>query len=221
VTSLKSQEIELKRTKSSSVALLRTFLEFMENQGRLIEPEYELSMATTPFEEEILQKLNEKGLTVDCQVGDSGFKIDFAVRDPKTNKYILAIEADGATYHSSEYARERDYMRQRILESRGWRFIRIWSTDWWLNPDHEVHRVMNALGRPAQNSTSQREVTSKAVISERYEDIEEYKILRGIKAKNGGRSKEYIFELWYKDMGFQRRTQNLVNRFNNYWLDLP
>ena len=111
-------------------------------------------------------------------------------------------------------------MRQRILESRGWRFIRIWSTDWWLNPDHEVDRVMNALGRPAQSSTSQREVTSKTVISERYEDIEEYKILRGIKAQNGGRSKEYIFELWYKAMGFQRRTQNLVNRFNNYWLDL-
>ena len=171
--------------------------------------------------EEILQKLNEKGLTVDCQVGDSGFKIDFAVRDPKTNKYILAIEADGATYHSSEYARERDYMRQRILESRGWRFIRIWSTDWWLNPDHEVYRVMNALGRPLQNSTGQREKTSEVVISERYEDIEEYKILRGIKAQNTGRSKEYIFELWYKAMGFQRRTQNLINRFNNYWLDLP
>lgn len=220
VTSLKSQEIELKRTKSSSVALLRTFLEFMENQGRLIEPEYELSLATTPFEEEILQKLNEKGLTVDCQVGDSGFKIDFAVRDPKTNKYILAIEADGATYHSSEYARERDYMRQRILESRGWRFVRIWSTDWWLNPDHEVDRVMNALGKPIQSLNNQREITVKPVISDRYEDIEEYKLLRGIKAQNSGRSKEYIFELWYKAMGFQRRTQNLINRFNNYWLDL-
>jgi 23S rRNA A2030 N6-methylase RlmJ len=80
---------------------------------------------------------------------------------------------------------------------------------------------MNALGRPVQNSTGQREKTSEVVISERYEDIEEYKILRGIKAQNTGRSKEYIFELWYKAMGFQRRTQNLINRFNNYWLDLP
>lgn len=221
VTSLRSQDIELKRTKSPSIGLLRTFLEFMENQGRLIEPEYELSIATTPFEEEILQKLNEKGLTVDCQVGDSGFKIDFAIRDPKTNKYVLAIEADGATYHSSEYARERDYMRQRILESRGWRFIRIWSTDWWLNPDQEVNRVMTALGKPIQNQSNTVEKMEKSYVSARYEEIEEYKLLRGIKAQNSGRGKEYIFELWYKAMGFQRKTQNLVNRFNNYWLDLP
>ena len=89
----------------------------MENQGRLIEPEYELSIATTPFEEEILQKLNEKNLTVDCQVGDSGFKIDFAIRDPKTNKYILAIEADGATYHSSEYARDHRLPIERKAEA--------------------------------------------------------------------------------------------------------
>ena len=221
VTSLRSQDIELKRTKSASIALLKTFLEFMENQGRLIEPEYELNVATTPFEEEILQKLNEKNLTVDCQVGDSGFKIDFAIRDPKTNKYILAIEADGATYHSSEYARERDYMRQRILESRGWRFVRIWSTDWWLNPDQEIARVMAALGKPVQNLISPSEEISRSIVSDRYEDIEEYKLLRGIKAQNSGRGKDYIFELWYKSMGFQRRTQNLTNRFNNYWRDLP
>jgi len=221
ITSLRSQDIELKRTKSASIALLKTFLEFMENQGRLIEPEYELSIATTPFEEEILQKLNEKNLTVDCQVGDSGFKIDFAIRDPKTNKYILAIEADGATYHSSEYARERDYMRQRILESRGWRFVRIWSTDWWLNPDQEIARVMAALGKPVQNLNSSSEQVGRSIVSDRYEDIEEYKLLRGIKAQNSGRGKDYIFELWYKSMGFQRRTQNLINRFNNYWRDLP
>jgi len=221
VTSLRSQEIELKRTRSASVALLKTFLEFMENQGRLIEPEYELSLATTPFEEEILQKLNEKGLTVDCQVGDSGFKIDFAIRDPKTNKYVLAIEADGATYHSSEYARERDYMRQRILESRGWRFVRIWSTDWWLNPDQEVARVTSALGQPTQNQPASEVKLDKSYVSARFEDIEEYKLLRGIKAQNPGRSKDHIFDLWYKAMGFQRRTQNLVNRFNNYWFDLP
>jgi very-short-patch-repair endonuclease len=193
----------------------------MENQGRLIEPEYELSIATTPFEEEILQKLNEKNLTVDCQVGDSGFKIDFAIRDPRTNKYILAIEADGATYHSSEYARERDYMRQRILESRGWRFVRIWSTDWWLNPDQEIARVMAALGKPEQNLSNSFEELNRSIVSDRYEDIEEYKLLRGIKAQNSGRGKDYIFELWYKSMGFQRRTQNLINRFNNYWRDLP
>jgi very-short-patch-repair endonuclease len=221
ITSMRSSDIESKRTKSPSIALLRSYLEFMENEGRLFEAEYEFSVPTTPFEQEILQRLSDAGLTVDCQVGDSGFKIDFAIRDPKTNKYILAIEADGATYHSSEYARERDYMRQRILESRGWRFVRIWSTDWWLNPDQEIARVMAALGKPVQSLSSPSEEVGRSIVSDRYEDIEEYKLLRGIKAQNPGRGKEYIFELWYKSMGFQRRTQNLTNRFNNYWRDLP
>lgn len=223
VTSMRSSDIDLKRTKSASIGLLRSLLEFMENEGRLVEAEYEFSAPTTPFEEEILNKLSEAGLTIDCQVGDSGFKIDFAVRDPKTNKYLLAIEADGATYHSSEYARERDYMRQRILENRGWQFVRIWSTDWWTNPEQEVQRVLNALTNVSGRKRSVIEETEKKVVklSNKFEDIEEFKILRGIKDQNQGKGREYIFELWFKAMGFQRRTQNLINRFNSYWRDLP
>lgn len=223
VTSMRSSDIDLKRTKSSSIALMRSLLEFMENEGRLVEAEYEFSAPTTPFEEEILQKLSDAGLTVDCQVGDSGFKIDFAVRDPKTNKYLLAIEADGATYHSSEYARERDYMRQRILENRGWQFVRIWSTDWWTNPDQEVQRVLHALSNVGGPRKNQEEDSTQKVVklSNKFEDIEEFKILRGIKDQNQGKGREYIFELWFKAMGFQRRTQNLINRFNSYWRDLP
>lgn len=223
VTSMRSSDIDLKRTKSSSIALMRSLLEFMENEGRLVEAEYEFSAPTTPFEEEILQKLSDAGLTVDCQVGDSGFKIDFAIRDPKTNKYLLAIEADGATYHSSEYARERDYMRQRILENRGWQFVRIWSTDWWTNPDQEVQRVLHALSNVGGRKKSLDEDSVQKVIklSNKFEDIEEFKILRGIKDQNQGKGREYIFELWFKAMGFQRRTQNLINRFNSYWRDLP
>ena len=223
MTSMRSSDIDLKRTKSSSIALMRSLLEFMENEGRLVEAEYEFSAPTTPFEEEILQKLSDAGLTVDCQVGDSGFKIDFAVRDPKTNKYLLAIEADGATYHSSEYARERDYMRQRILENRGWQFVRIWSTDWWTNPDQEVQRVLHALSNVGGPRKNQEEDSTQKVVklSNKFEDIEEFKILRGIKDQNQGKGREYIFELWFKAMGFQRRTQNLINRFNSYWRDLP
>ena len=219
VTSLRSTDIDLKRSKATSISLFRSFLEFMENEGRLSEADYELSVPTTPFESEILERLTKAGLLVDCQVGDSGFKIDFAVRDPKSNKYLLAIEADGATYHSSEYARERDYMRQRILESRGWRFIRIWSTDWWQNPEAEVERVLNALKSRVSLRTD--ELPSRTVKpnsgSSRYEDIEEFLILRGIKDKNQGKPRDVIFELWFKAMGFQRRTENLNNRFMNYW----
>ena len=70
-------------------------------------------------------------------------------------------------------------------------------------------------------SRKKKEAINDPSIKKDYEDIEEYKLLRGIKAQNSGRGKDYIFELWYKSMGFQRRTQNLINRFNNYWRDLP
>jgi hypothetical protein len=80
---------------------------------------------------------------------------------------------------------------------------------------------MAALGKPTTNLSISNEEVNRTTISDRYEDIEEYKLLRGIKAQNSGRGREYIFELWYKSMGFQRRTQNLINRFNNYWRDLP
>jgi hypothetical protein len=113
-------------------------------------------------------------------------------------------------------------MRQRILENRGWRFVRIWSTDWWQNPDQEVSRVLAALSlNPKSESTSNVDSPIMAPkVSDKYEDIEEFKILRGLKAQNPRLIKEQLFDLWAKTMGVQRRTQHLYNRFNNYWRDL-
>nr|WP_243155227.1 DUF559 domain-containing protein [Romboutsia sp. CE17] len=80
------------------------------------------------------------------QVEQLGFRIDFAVINPRdSNRYLLAIEADGATYHSSKTAKERDLYRQRLLEGKGWNFIRIWSRDWWKNRDKEIKRVIDKI----------------------------------------------------------------------------
>jgi very-short-patch-repair endonuclease len=76
----------------------------------------------------------------------AGFKIDLAVRHPKeTGRYILAVECDGATYHSALWARERDRLRQDVLENLGWRFLRIWSTDWFYRRDDQIGKLKNAL----------------------------------------------------------------------------
>lgn len=63
----------------------------------------------------------------------------------KDGKYILGIECDGRLYHSSKSARERDYHRQKYLESRGWRIHRIWSTNWWKNPQREISKICNVV----------------------------------------------------------------------------
>jgi very-short-patch-repair endonuclease len=79
-------------------------------------------------------------------VGTAGFKIDLGVRDPdRPGRYVLAVECDGAAYHSALWARERDRLRQEILESQGWHFHRIWSTDWFYRRSDEIKRLKTVL----------------------------------------------------------------------------
>lgn len=99
------------------------------------------------FENQVHDALKREGLIIDTQIGVSGYKIDLAVYDKESSKYILGIECDGAAFHSSKSARERDIFRQRYLESRGWNIIRIWSKDWWTNPQKEVDRVVSRVNQ--------------------------------------------------------------------------
>lgn len=97
------------------------------------------------FENQVHDALQRAGLIVDTQIGVSGYKIDLGVYDKESSKYILGVECDGAAYHSSKSARERDIYRQRYLESRGWNIIRIWSKNWWNNPQKEVDRIVQRV----------------------------------------------------------------------------
>ncbi len=120
----------------------------------------------SPFEEDVASVLEEHGYVVHPQVGASGFKIDLAIVDPdNSNHYLLAIECDGARYHSSSWARERDRLRQQVLEGKGWRFHRIWSTDWFYNRATEIQRLIRAIEEAQQyfksrNSTGNGELQS-------------------------------------------------------------
>ncbi|PLR98525.1 AAA domain-containing protein [Bacillus sp. T33-2] len=94
------------------------------------------------FEEQVYKQLRNLGYEATTQVGMSGYRIDLAIVDPNdASRYILGIECDGAMYHSSANAKERDVYRQRFLESRGWTIERIWSRNWWRNPSAEIERI--------------------------------------------------------------------------------
>jgi very-short-patch-repair endonuclease len=100
----------------------------------------------SPLEEEILSELQKLNYDVHTQVGQSGFLIDLAIIDPKNpSRYLLGIECDGAMYHSSVSARERDVFRQKFLENRGWKIYRIWSSNWWANKQREMAKLQNYL----------------------------------------------------------------------------
>ena len=144
-SNLTHDEIDLARTASRGVAGLKAYLKYAAT-GLLDVPDLERDEQDSVFEEEVADALEFAGQQVASQVGSGGFRIDLAVIDPgMPGRYLLGIECDGATYHSSRSARDRDRLRQQVLEGLGWRIHRIWSTDWFADPAAELRRVLAAI----------------------------------------------------------------------------
>ena len=111
------------------------------------------------FETDVCVVLEARGMKLVPQVGCSNFRIDFGVCHPdEPGRFVMAIECDGATYHSSATARDRDRLRQQMLENLGWTFHRIWSTDWFLHREEEIQRAWHAYQRAVQKPAERRDV---------------------------------------------------------------
>jgi very-short-patch-repair endonuclease len=139
-------------TSVSGTRMLRGLLHFAETgklgSGKLTGGEYE-----SPFEEAVGRVIREAGFYVHPQVGVSNFRIDLGVIHPaRPGEYLLGVECDGATYHRARSARDRDRLRQEVLEGLGRRLYRIWSTDWFRNPAREAERFLSAI-RDAESRT--------------------------------------------------------------------
>ena len=107
---------------------------------------YRNAQAESPFEEEVAEALRECGYEVDHQIRVDCYRIDLGIKDPDhPGRYLLGIECDGATYHSSPEAHARDQHRQQDLEERDWHIYRIWSTDWFENRDSELEKAVKAI----------------------------------------------------------------------------
>lgn len=147
-TSMHSHDVLTSETSRSGVQALHDFLVYSETR-RL--PGKQIAVGTgrdpeSDFEIAVSQALRDKGYVVEAQLGVDGFFLDLAIRDPdEPGRFLLAVECDGASYHSSRSARDRDRLRQDILEGLGWRIERIWSTDWYRDPAKEIRRVVAAV----------------------------------------------------------------------------
>ena len=144
-TTLSADDIDLARTTSAGVAALKTFLHYA-GSGQM-----DVAAATgrapdSEFEEQVLRKLTALKYEVQTQVGSAGFFLDMAVVDrEQPGRYLLGIECDGARYHSARSARDRDRLRQSVLEGLGWRIHRIWSTEWFHDPEGELRKLVQAI----------------------------------------------------------------------------
>lgn len=146
-SSITASDIDLNRATGRGPAALKTYLGYAES-GILDVGSPTNRGCDSVFEEAVAGALAAQGIACDAQVGVAGFFVDLAVKDPdQPGRYLLGIECDGAQYHRARSARDRDRLRQQVLEDRGWVIHRIWSTDWFNRPKDELQRTVAAIDR--------------------------------------------------------------------------
>jgi len=156
VTSFLPSELVLDTSKNEGPKILKRYLEYAhaisngdkEEAERILQSFGDAASVSpaaieTEYAQSVARALREKGYEVDEQVGIGGYRIDMAIR--KKGKYVLGIECDGKLYNTPASARERDYHRQKYLESRGWKILRIWSMDWWRDSKREIRKICDLI----------------------------------------------------------------------------
>ena len=150
-TSFDASIVDLNRTSARAVRDLKHFIEFAERGPRALAEAVQGSVGgfDSPFEAAVAEALTRKGWQVVTQIGVSRFRIDLGIVHPdRPGDYLVGVECDGAAYHSAATARDRDKVRQAILETLGWKLLRVWSTDWWVDKadaTEKLHTAISAL----------------------------------------------------------------------------
>ncbi len=156
VSSFTARDMDPERSDAEGVKLLRQYLQYVESDGANLGDRIIEKPALNPFEVDVRDTLQRRGLKLVAQYGSSGYWIDYAVQHPtQPGRYVLALECDGASYHSSESARDRDRLRQEQLERLGWRFCRIWSSEWFYDKERSVQKVLDAYEKAVANAAAE------------------------------------------------------------------
>lgn len=145
ISSIKSVQVKVSDKSSRGVEVFKKFLAYLET-GIVDTSKDSNREIESPFQQWAIDQINSMpGFSADWEIGEHGFSIDIGVKHEKYPGYLMAVETDGATYHSSLSARDRDILRQEILEGYGWYFYRIWSTDWRNDPVDTKERLHKAV----------------------------------------------------------------------------
>ncbi|WP_077293770.1 DUF3320 domain-containing protein [Yersinia proxima] len=149
--------IDLNRTSARAVADLKHFIEFAQRGPMALAQAVRGSVGgyDSPFEEAVANGLRKRGWQVVPQIGVSRFRIDLGIVHPdRPGDYLVGIECDGATYHSAATARDRDKVRSSILHGLGWKLLRLWSTEWWVDKEGALERLDIAINGLLEKSRS-------------------------------------------------------------------
>jgi hypothetical protein len=172
---LRPEQIDLGRTSAKGVVDFKHFLEFAEHGARAIAEAFSPTGRETesPFEDAVMHALQDKGWVVHPQVGVSFFRIDLGIVHPDhPGRYLAGVECDGATYHSSATARDRDRLREMVLTELGWRIRRIWSTEWWMDAKSAFEKIQARLEADLQADRSSRRSEADGESADKGEGID-------------------------------------------------
>lgn len=205
VTSIKPSDIT---GNSTGAKLLKGYIEFalnpVENRtnDNNLEPDFVLC---------VKDFLEENGYTVDYKVGFSDMKIDLCVKNLKTNDYVAAIECDGNTYYNDKLCRDRNRLRKEILEKMGFKFIRVWSVGWFLNPILEQRKLLDALKSIDDNNLNM--IPQEVLVSSLKED-ESFKYYEYADVP-------YLIDEYKKSLDFEKLITSILEKespINESWL---
>lgn len=177
-SSLRAADINPASVATQGPALLADFLRFAETGRMMASVTGAAADAESPFEDEVGEALADMGYLVDRQVGVGAYRVDIGVRHrERPGIYLAGVECDGAAYHAAPCARDRDRLRQHVLEQRGWVIIRVWSTDWFRDRARTLERLKRTLAELTERLHEEAVVRPDAVISDPAErDAEAHRV---------------------------------------------
>lgn len=145
---LTPDQIDLSRTRAAGVVALKEFMQFAASNQLYITEDSTISgdRKTTGIVDAICDAIRENGYETDRSIGESAYKIDIGVVNPKDpERYLLGILLDGTSYGSAKTTRDREIAQINVLEGLGWRITRVWTMDWWDNSKREISRLLEEI----------------------------------------------------------------------------
>jgi hypothetical protein len=228
VSSFRHADLDGHRLKAQGAKLLAAYLEYAATGGSSLAGRQH-GGPLTPFESDIRDRLVSAGIPLVAHYGVSGRRIEFAAHDPDNpERMLLAIETDGVAYHAAPTARDRERLRQQHLERLGWRYHRIWTADWYLDPKRQIEFVKNSFHQalidgPSLNVNIAPVRESKKVIARgprpalpEYDEIGDipYEALADlvawIESDGLNRTEDELVAETVEELGFQRRGNKIV-----------
>ena len=168
VGSIMPYDIDLSKTKSEGIRMLKDYIEFAIKGNSVLHPYKNLDVLydTDEFCNGVMKFIENKGYTVKQYVGNSEYKIDIAVEHPDyPGCYVVGIECDGNSYYMARTIRDREHLRKFVLEQMGWKMFRVWSTEWINNKEGEQKRLLDFIENAVKNYKKSDDSNDKEKIS--------------------------------------------------------